>query len=57
MEKLRRWVTQDFIHTDRVTMNRNDCSINEELRRRFIVEVFDDTDSEKLKFPDLAKAS
>jgi hypothetical protein len=57
MEKLRRWVTQDFIHTDRVTMNKNDISINEELRRRFIVEVFDNTDSEKLKLPNLAKTS
>lgn len=38
-------------------MNKNDCSINEELRRRFIVEGFEDTDSEKLKFHDLSKAS
>jgi len=57
MEKLRRWVTQYFIHTNRLAMNKNDCSINEELRRRFIVEGFEDTDSEKLKFHDLSKAS
>lgn len=57
MEKLRRWVTQYFIHLNRLAMNKSDGSINEELGRRFIVEVFEDADSEKLKFPDLANAS
>ncbi|RYO97489.1 hypothetical protein DL765_011185 [Monosporascus sp. GIB2] len=55
--KLRRWVTQYFIHQNRLIHNKPDSSVNEEVARRFILEVFEDPNSEKLKLPDIAKAS
>jgi hypothetical protein len=57
LEKLRRWIGHYFIHLNRLAKNKNDGSVNEELARRFIVEVVQDTASEKLKLPDLAKAN
>ncbi|RYP21254.1 hypothetical protein DL767_009306 [Monosporascus sp. MG133] len=57
LEKLKRWVTQYFIHDNRLINNKPDGSVNEELARRFILEVFEDPNSEKMKLPDLAKAS
>ncbi|KAK1767499.1 hypothetical protein QBC33DRAFT_586891 [Phialemonium atrogriseum] len=57
LEKLRRWVVQYFIYYNYLATNKNDSSVNDELGRRYIVEVLEDTDSEKLKFPDLARAS
>ncbi|KAK1480204.1 SCP-like extracellular protein [Colletotrichum tamarilloi] len=57
MDKLNRWVTQYFIHANRLVMNKPDGEVNEELARRFILEVVEDKESEKLKFPDLSIAS
>lgn len=57
MEKLRRWVTHYFIHTNRLIKNKPDSSVNEELARRFILEVIPgDKESEKLKLPGLSGA-
>ncbi|KAK1539155.1 SCP-like extracellular protein [Colletotrichum costaricense] len=57
MDKLNRWVTQYFIHANRLVMNKPDGEVNEELARRFILEVVEDKESEKLKVPDLSIAS
>ncbi|KAJ0334307.1 hypothetical protein COL5a_000359 [Colletotrichum fioriniae] len=57
MEKLNRWVTKYFIHANRLVTNKPDGEVNEELARRFLLEVVEDKESEKLKFPDLSTAS
>ncbi|KAL0779933.1 hypothetical protein CaCOL14_004417 [Colletotrichum acutatum] len=57
MDKLNRWVTKYFIHANRLVMNKPDGEINEELARRFILEVIEDRESEKLKIPDLSVTS
>ncbi|KFY80131.1 hypothetical protein V499_00967 [Pseudogymnoascus sp. VKM F-103] len=56
LENLKRWVTQYFVHINRLATNKSDGSVNEELGRRFILEEFD-IDPEKLNIPDLNKAS
>ncbi|KFY32426.1 hypothetical protein V493_00218 [Pseudogymnoascus sp. VKM F-4281 (FW-2241)] len=56
LENLKRWVTQYFVHINRLATNKSDGSVNEELGRRFILEEVD-VDSEKLNVPDLDKAS
>ncbi|KFZ12468.1 hypothetical protein V502_07060 [Pseudogymnoascus sp. VKM F-4520 (FW-2644)] len=56
LENLRRWVTQYFVHLNRLAANKSDGSVNDELGRRFIIEEVD-VDSEKLNVPDLGKAS
>ncbi|OBT84881.1 hypothetical protein VE02_05927 [Pseudogymnoascus sp. 03VT05] len=53
---LRRWVTQYFVHLNRLATNKSDSSVNEELGRRFILEEVD-VDSEKINVPDLDKAT
>jgi hypothetical protein len=62
MDKLKRWVTQYFVHLERLVAEKPDPSANEELARRFILEVLDDADTvsevKKLNLPDdLAEAS
>lgn len=57
MEKMKRWVTQYFIHQNRLIKYKPDASVNEELARRFILEVIEDKDSMELKLPDLARAN
>ncbi|KFY42557.1 hypothetical protein V494_02357 [Pseudogymnoascus sp. VKM F-4513 (FW-928)] len=56
LENLKRWVTQYFVHLDRIVTSKSDGSVNDELGRRFIIEEVD-VDSEKLNIPDLEKAS
>ncbi|OBT63851.1 hypothetical protein VE03_06582 [Pseudogymnoascus sp. 23342-1-I1] len=56
LENLKRWVTQYFVHINRLVTHKSDGSVNEELGRRFILEEVD-VDSEKLNIPDLDKAS
>ncbi|OBT80372.1 hypothetical protein VF21_00740 [Pseudogymnoascus sp. 05NY08] len=56
LENLRRWVTQYFVHLNRLATNSSDSSVNEELGRRFILEEVD-VDLEKINVPDLDKAS
>lgn len=57
MDKLQRWVTQYFIHENRLIHGNTDTSVNDELGRRFILEVIEDRESGKLDFPDLTKAT
>jgi hypothetical protein len=56
LENLRRWVTQYFVHLNRLATNKSDSSVNEELGRRFILEEVD-VDLEKINVPDFDNAS
>lgn len=55
MEKLQRWVTDYFIHENRLISSKPDASVNEELAGRFALEVVED--KETLNFPNLSEAS
>jgi hypothetical protein len=57
MDKLRRWVSHYFIHYIRLMEGKVEGTVNEELGRRFILEVADDSSSEKLQPPDPERAS
>lgn len=48
-------MTQYFVHLNRLVTNKSDGSVNDELGRRFIIEVVD-VDSAKINIPDLEKA-
>ena len=55
LEKLQRWVTDYFIHENRLITNKPDASVNEELARRFVLEVVED--KKTLNFPNLSEVS
>lgn len=55
IEKLQRWVTDYFIHESRLIYSKPDASVNEELARRFVLEVVED--KKTLNFPNLLEAS
>ncbi|KAI4597530.1 hypothetical protein KJ359_004232 [Pestalotiopsis sp. 9143b] len=57
MAKLRRWVAGYFVHYLRLAANKPDMTVNNELGRRFILEVVESKELEALQLSDLAKAT
>ncbi|KAK2777867.1 hypothetical protein CKAH01_11913 [Colletotrichum kahawae] len=54
LQKLNLWITRYFIHVNRLIKNKPDGQINEELARRFVLEVVENKALEDLKLPNLS---
>lgn len=57
LARLRHWVADYFIHYLRLMANKPDMTVNNELGRRFVLEVVESKELEALQLPDLAKAT
>ncbi|KAH8203192.1 hypothetical protein TruAng_002597 [Truncatella angustata] len=57
LEKLNRWVAKYVVHYPRLMQGRTDTTVEDELARRFILEIVDNKELEDLQLPDMAKAS
>ncbi|KAI8253298.1 hypothetical protein K4K58_007254 [Colletotrichum sp. SAR11_239] len=55
LQKLNRWITQYFIHGNRLIKNKPNGEINEELARRFVLEPVENQTLEDLKLLNLSE--
>ncbi|OHW98463.1 hypothetical protein CSPAE12_02882 [Colletotrichum incanum] len=57
MDRLKRWVAEYLVHINRLAIEKLDGSVNDELARRFVLEVVETTELQKFGLFNLSAAS